>query len=70
MMERCDASFALSVGSVVDWERAVRERVTGPDVLPASEFTQRSAAAPLPHRGPACTQAAEHGDLAASASRC
>lgn len=69
MMERCDASFALSVGSVVVGLTG-SERVTGPDVLPASEFTQRSAAAPLPHGGPACTQAAEHGDLAASASRC
>lgn len=25
------------------WERAVRERMAGPDSLPASEFTQRSA---------------------------
>lgn len=35
MMERCDASFALSVvrGGGPDWERAGRERMTGPDVL-------------------------------------
>lgn len=47
MMERCDASFAVSAvrGGGPDWERAVRERMTGPDLLPASEFTQRSAAA-------------------------
>lgn len=45
MMERCDASFAVSVlrGGGPDWERAVRERMTGPDLLPASEFTQRCA---------------------------